>query len=715
MIHENILAKGKPLYTTLYQHLSDVSHIAQKFANYSNIDIDIAKKIAILHDIGKASTVFQNRISDNFVYTINDVVYRHELGSLFFISFFEENIRDILIEGVVGHHKSVLDDHRSKGFMDLVFEYGFDYVLNAHIVDFDNWKIYAINILKEFNIKTYDISIEEAKDNFRYSYNILLNKLVTEKKYSSYKGILVGSDYLASAIPFNVENYSKNLFKKPNLKFYDTMVSSKYPLSLKDVDNTAKHTIVIACTGAGKTNYLLRRCRGRVYYVLPYTASINSMYNRIKNDIAEDNTDLDIRVQHSTSNIVVKNENYFVKNIQSHVGSHIKILTPHQILGIVFGVNGYEAIMMDLKGCDIILDEIHTYSEELQGAVLKMVEILNNIGCRIHIGTATIPTILYDKIINILGVDNVYEVSLTDKELETYNRHIIHKHNDWDSKIFNIIFETLKRNEKVLLIRNTIREAQELYRMIDENIEQFYNCEVVLLHSRFKRGRRNELERELTRLNKTDKPCIVVSTQVVEVSLDISFDLMVTDNAPIDSLIQRFGRINRVRKTESDREYKPIYIINHEKRESVLPYKRDVLNKTFGVLPDGKILDERNIQKYIDFVYSEIDFKKIDKSSIFSKGKFTLKNLVNKNKSVIFDLLSIEGGVGILDTEYEDYINEKTSENKLMYEIPCNYRTMKSKGFITRKINKREVFIIPKEYYTNEIGLDLEINLNNIL
>lgn len=89
--------------------------------------------------------------------------------------------------------------------------------------------------------------------------------------------------------------------------------------------------------------------------------------------------------------------------------------------------------------------------------------------------------------------------------------------------------------------------------------------------------------------------------------------------------------------------------------------------------------------------------------------------MVNKNKSVIFDLLSIEGGVGILDIEYEDYINEKTSENKLMYEIPCNYRTMKSKGFITRKINNREVFIIPKEYYSNDVGLDLEINLNNIL
>ena len=105
-------------------------------------------------------------------------------------------------------------------------------------------------------------------------------------------------------------------------------------------------------------------------------------------------------------------------------------------------------------------------------------------------------------------------------------------------------------------------------------------------------------------------------------------------------------------------------IINNKKLDIWFPLKYWYTQKFFN--PD---YDEPLIALQYHNVKIDLDFKKIDKPSIFSNGKFTLKNLVNKNKSVIFDLLSIEGGVGILDTEYEDYINEKTSENKLMYEI----------------------------------------------
>jgi CRISPR-associated endonuclease/helicase Cas3 len=77
---------------------------------------------------------------------------------------------------------------------------------------------------------------------------------------------------------------------------------------------------------------------------------------------------------------------------------------------IVFGIKGFEAMLIDLEGCDVILDEIHSYASETQAIVLKIIEILKSIGSRIHVGTATMPSVLYSKILELLGgTSEVYE------------------------------------------------------------------------------------------------------------------------------------------------------------------------------------------------------------------------------------------------------------------------------------------------------------------
>lgn len=709
--HLEILAKGKPEYTTLYEHLNHVSKASVIFAEYLGLDVGVAKLGGILHDIGKVSPLFQETIYKRP--QDNEFRYRHEIGSLFFISFFPENIRVFLIEMILSHHKSIIRDRGKRGLFDLVEEHTFDVVFQNHYENFECWSIVANDILECFGIKTHHINRDEAYNNLLFVYNHIINNILNNTGFSEWRGLLMGADHFASATSYDTDVILPSMFKIPNLSYYHNRKNELYPLSLKSSDSPKKHTIVTASTGAGKTDFMLRRCSGRVFYTLPYMASINAMYDRIEKDIKNDNELLDMRLLHSTSRIVFNGsdkETYNLELLQNKFGASIKILTPHQMAGIVFGIHGYESMILDLQNSDIILDEIHTYGEKMQSIVLKIVEILKHINCRIHIGTATIPTVLYNKILDVLGVDNVYEVKLDEKEMMLYDRHIIHKHTMASDKIcddfiLDAIREKVNNNEKILVVKNRVGHAQIIY---EELKREFHDIPIILIHSRFKRGRRNQLEKQLFEYNKTNKSCIVVSTQVVEVSIDIDFDFMITDSAPIDSLIQRFGRINRKRTKETIGKYKSIIVLSPpQKNGDAKPYSLDILKKSFEVIPNSGVLKECEIKKLIDIVYPEINVIDINDAVIFEKGEFnTLCKLENKSKSTLLDELEISGVNVILDCDVEKY-EKLPYEEKILIEIPIMYQSIK-KLMLPQLLNEtRKPFIINYEFYSDDIGLNM--------
>jgi len=161
---------------------------------------------------------------------------------------------------------------------------------------------------------------------------------------------------------------------------------------------------------------------------------------------------------------------------------------------------------------------------------------------------------------------------------------------------------------------------------------------------------------------------------VVEVSLDISFDRMITECAPIDSLIQRFGRINRKRNHDTIGKYKPVHVI--KPNGNVLPYKKDILEKSFNQLPnDGQLLEENTLQEKINKVYPIIDTKEIDIHIIDSGGVFKLKELTNNKKSVLVEALDIESVSCILETDREEYLTANWEE-RIQLEIPINFKTI---------------------------------------
>lgn len=698
---KKLFAKSAPEWTSLEDHTNHVILSVVAFAKYLDINLELARNGAILHDIGKAHSYFQTKRLKGL--SRSDDIFRHEIVSLFFLSVFPRNQWNVLIEMVVGHHKSVIKDKNGMGLLDL--EDGYDY-LETHIGDWDVWSIDAIDLLNKLGVFCTPISKNQAISNLQYCIEYC-EEITKIKGYSEWRGLLMGADHFASAMLNKTEIQTQRIFKTPVLNFYNRR-NSLYPLSNKEAKSSKKHTLVIACTGAGKTDFLFRRCIGRVFYTLPFQASINAMFKRVENDLEKDNPNLDIRVLHSTS-VIVKRKKNEETAMQNLIGSAVKILTPHQLAMIALGMKGFEAVILDLKGCDVILDEVHTYSGVSQALVLKTIEVLKVIDCRIHIGTATMPTILFKKIKELLG-DDVLEVKLENKELDQFNRHIVHKLSDFEAAKI-IIDKAVQDEMKVLIVMNTVQNAQSIYEYIQE---VYAKVPSLLLHSKFKRGDRNQKEKQLIGLdengksicefNTSDRACIVVSTQIVEVSLDISFDVMITATAPLDALIQRFGRINRKRNQDTIGKFKDIYVIAPSVTEKeVKPYNLQILQKSFEVLDDGEVLKECDLQTKIDQVFTETDFLKIEEHSVFkSDGSFTIHKLTHRSKTVLFELLEIDSVSCITEEDVEAYDNGDF-ETRLNMEIPVAYWSV-AKMEQSKKGNRP--FIIPNIAYNLELGLE---------
>lgn len=126
---------------------------------------------------------------------------------------------------------------------------------------------------------------------------------------------------------------------------------------------------------------------------------------------------------------------------------------------------------------------------------------------------------------------------------------------DDDESLVSELKASLEDGGCVCVLRNTVRRAQETYRLLKERLA----VDVKLVHARFIAIDRIANDEELVRsfgADSTNRPSaqVVVATQVVEQSLDLDFDLLVTDIAPIDLLLQRMGRLHRHKRGQGECE-----------------------------------------------------------------------------------------------------------------------------------------------------------------
>ena len=246
---DHILAKSEQNgRMPLMQHLEDVASIAAVVATYIGSDKELAYKGGILHDIGKVSPQFQKTLQPNFQRPPG-FVFRHEIASLFFLSLIDEEEQPLIIDMIVAHHKSVYQDAKGMGILDL--EETADDCFERHAIGFDAWMPDALAMLETFGFAVKPITITEARRN----YNRVVDHCEAKGNgYSKWKGVLIAADHLASALDTNLHKVKNRLFIKPKLDFYNRK-NELYPLSLIDGNDLRRHTLVTAPTGGRKNRF----------------------------------------------------------------------------------------------------------------------------------------------------------------------------------------------------------------------------------------------------------------------------------------------------------------------------------------------------------------------------------------------------------------------------------------------------------------------------
>jgi len=639
------------------------------------------------HDIGKINSKFQNKlyrvlgieeilegykgeeIPHNFLspYFINGKYYKEKYG---------EKYANILISAVYYHHDRKFIDY------DAEIAEQIEKDLRKQVENFGDF---------------YGLDLTDIKGNFR-RYIIKTNdEQLKSKAYIMIKGLLNKLDYIASLDKeeVHVEEETKEDGKTVAEKV-EEIIQEKYDGNYREVQSYMKakkdeNIIVISPCGSGKTEAALLWLEdSKGFYTLPLKVSINSIYERIKRKIHYNKT---LLLHSDAFSYYLENEGDSEINAYDRarrLSSPLIITTVDQIFRIVFKYNGYEELLSTFSYSKIIIDEIQMYSPEIIAYILIGLKLITEMGGKFAIMTATFPDVLYE-FLKQLDIKYVKQEVVFKPNIEKRHKIKLLKNQD-----FNI--EEIKekaKSKKVLIIVNTIKKAQQLY-------QELQNENVHLLHAHYLKKDRKILEDsilEFTDRNKNNDNGIWISTQIVEASLDIDFDILYTEMTSIDSLFQRMGRVYRSRSYLE--EMPNVYIVDNKNGigniidENIYEYSLNAI-KDF----DGE-LSEENKQKIMRKVFSLSENVSLKKSKYYNKIKDMIRIFkdirpYSLEKKEVFELFRNINSISLIpDNVYEELNNNGMIDKwKDIFKNGNNRQKVDTKN----EINKYAISVTYREY-----------------
>lgn len=211
----------------------------------------------------------------------------------------------------------------------------------------------------------------------------------------------------------------------------------------------------------------------------------------------------------------------------------------------------------------VIIDEVHAYDMYMSTLLEELIGWLHAIGSSVVLLSATLPASkrkalveaytgeatqlapsAYPRVTWVSGAKVIVDGFEATSHTELHIRHI---RDDLEVLVSNLR-HAITEGGCVAIICNTVRRAQETYTAIKQ-AELVFPDELMLLHARYPYEERLERENAILhhfgKRGRRPERAVLVATQIIEQSLDVDFDLMVTDLSPADLVIQRAGRVHR--------------------------------------------------------------------------------------------------------------------------------------------------------------------------
>ncbi len=664
----------------------------------------IAFWAAVMHDFGKAATGFQKVLNGSG----EKYKQRHEVLSLTFLPWIATaNEQKLIALGVISHHRdaSIIEKmYEDSSGTELLKEFEpqaiqwlkhwLERVPNTWI---ELYKLEAFGVQKKAFQINFENFHEEACQALEQGICLYANINKIDEPYPDepefetlklerrlhliLRGIITQSDRMASAeapIPEALQLPSlETLTQQMSTRENKSIQPRAHQLAAQQLGNI----IFSAPTGSGKTEAALgwaavqqSQNPRRLIYALPYQASLNAMQARLIRDLQPKDG---VAILHSRAVQVLYRQGLeqgediatLTKNVRRQRDFNklhqpaIAVLTPYQMLKAAYRLSGYEGILTMLAGSSLVLDEIHAYQPTRLGMFLALTETLyKDFDVRICAMTATMPSWLRSELetrleVKALPADQDLFLASRRHRLELRDKAIE------DPEIIKEIIATVNAGNSILVACNTVKKAQAIWETLKTQLPN-----TLLLHSRFTGKDRLEKEQHIQQLldasTQQQNAIAVVATQVIEVSLDLDFDRIISEPAPLEALVQRFGRVNR-RGHKGENGIVPVTVLTLP-RDGQKIYDDRLIERGLQQLEANENieLDDLIVSSWLDRIYTDEvlhefqsemqnSAKEFTHSVIHTLKAFEADEMLEKQFDALFD------GIQVLPKcHYTDFENE---------------------------------------------------------